>query len=99
MTECRNCVISGTWIPTNPALFCSSALKKKVSPVPGSYIIKSQSQVRYTKHDVMETRSIKRFLALKKAPVRNGEKTAAVILATAAKVSPSTVDHSEISEV
>lgn len=27
--ECRDCVISGTWIPTNLALFCSSALKKK----------------------------------------------------------------------
>lgn len=78
-------------------LFIST--EKKVSPAPGSYIIKSQSQVRYTKHDVMEERSIERFLALKKAPVRNGEKTAAVILATAAKVSPSTVDHSEISEV
>lgn len=54
--ECRNCVISGTWIPKNPALFCSSALKKSISlPVPGSYIVKSQSPVTYSKHVVMET--------------------------------------------
>lgn len=68
-------------------LFISTG--KKVLPVPGSYIIKSQ--VTYSKRDVTETWSIKRFLilgelALKKAPVRNGEKTAVVILATAAKV-------------